>query len=861
MDPEQFLEICLAEQTTQKVLEDQGLCLGCGGNVVGTSLGSTECLPPYSIVLYARVAFENGFSMNCNELADMWSNRLKEQTEQEWASCVADIKRDFDPNDTEMEVPGSCPFLFSPTLVEETYGEDDGANRMVYTSSIFATDIFNNEQGKMDMVDRLYNIWEQFDRAESSRTVEGAYDTQREDLYIKFSDAAVGRDMALACGSAVITSFAILLHTRSPFLTGIGLFQIVLSFPLSFFVYTFLIGLEFFPFLNFIGVFVVFALGADDIFVAVDKWKNARLEFPRASTEQIAAIALPDGAGAMFLTTITTAIAFFGTAICPVAPIKLFAIFCGLLIIFDYIMCVLLVFPALCIYDKRIQAQHALGKNPNCCIMCHCCFKDGGTVQNKDEEEGADVDDDKFNQHDSLIRRILMGYYNILHKLRWGVLVACAVGLGICIYFALTIKLPTSADVRILDETNQFELNYAWRQELLYDYLRKAGGSRNLAGLGLKPADTGDLNNPAEWSQLVLDSTFEPKSEEAQLYLDSLCPSLFREDFADIPVEGYKCPFNSFGTWVQDQSEQAQNGTASDVYLENCANAKGIPIPPESFHSCMIAWSRLVGETSVLSNEGKVKIMFFPFLSRVRWDSPFNDLDEEWNLIESWMKRTNEDRAPAGVNKMFFSSMDFWWYDTNGQMLDTAYGAAGIALAAAALIIFFSSRSITLTAFAIITIGYVLTSVTASLVGFGWTLGFLESICFAILIGVSVDFVIHFCHAYAHLPGEVPRGERTKFALIRMGPSILAAAFTTIAAAIIMLFTIITFFQKFALILFMTVIQASVGSFVVFLTMVDCMGPTNPTYLVDRLVFRLFGKESETDSSEPSTKADSAEKE
>lgn len=59
----------------------------------------------------------------------------------------------------------------------------------------------------------------------------------------------------------------------------------------------------------------------------------------------------------------------------------------------------------------------------------------------------------------------------------------------------------------------------------------------------------------------------------------------------------------------------------------------------------------------------------------------------------------------------------------------------------------------------------------------------------------------------------------------------------------------------------MTVIQASVGSFVVFLTMVDCMGPTNPTYLVDRLVFRLFGKESETDSSEPSTKADSAEKE
>jgi hypothetical protein len=141
-----------------------------------------------------------------------------------------------------------------------------------------------------------------------------------------FTDSVVGRDMALACASAFITAVAILVHTKSPFITGIGLLQIILSFPLSFFVYTLLGGLEFFPFLNFIGVFVVFALGADDIFVAVDKWKNARIENPDADTEIIAAIAFPDAAGAMFLTTITTAIAFFGTAICPVAPVSIFVV-------------------------------------------------------------------------------------------------------------------------------------------------------------------------------------------------------------------------------------------------------------------------------------------------------------------------------------------------------------------------------------------------------------------------------------------------------------------------------------------------------------------------------------------------------
>ena len=160
-------------------------------------------------------------------------------------------------------------------------------------------------------------------------------------------------------------------------------------------------------------------------------------------------------------------------------------------------------------------------------------------------------------------------------------------------------------------------------------------------------------------------------------------------------------------------------------------------------------------------------------------------------MVEKWMNAESSQAPAAGVSKFFFSSQDFWWYDTNDQMLSTAYSAAAIALGAAAAVNSFSSRSFILTVFAIVTIGYVLISVTSILVAFGWTLGFLESICFAILIGVAVEFVIHFVHAYASKPGNVSRSERTKYALILTGPSILAAAFTTISVAIIMLFTIL----------------------------------------------------------------------
>lgn len=70
--------------------------------------------------------------------------------------------------------------------------------------------------------------------------------------------------------------------------------------------------------------------------------------------------------------------------------------------------------------------------------------------------------------------------------------------------------------------------------------------------------------------------------------------------------------------------------------------------------------------------------------------------------------------------------------------------------------------------------------------------------------------------------------------MTQMGPSLLATAVTTILSAVVMLFTIISFFQKFALILFLTVLQATLGSFIVFLTMTDCIGPEHPTYLVDK---------------------------
>lgn len=415
----------------------------------------------------------------------------------------------------------------------------DTTQRVQYTSSVFATSYFH--------IDELYEAADKY--ARGKQHIKGAYDTQDEDFVSLSLDAQLGRDMMLALASAVITFFAMVIHTRSWFLALVGVLQITLSFPLAYTVYTFLGGIVFFPFLNFIGVFVIFALGADDVFVAVDKWKNARLRKPDGTVQEIAVMAFPDAATAMFLTTATTSVAFFGTAICPVAPIKCFAIFVGLMILFDYMLCVLLVFPALVIYDKR-RANGAK------CCGCFRCFGFGKKQTNRDESDNtvevhsvAKEEPHEIETDSNLIRRIFTRYYKVLHLLRWPLLVLSGLALVLTAIRASLLGLPTSSDVRLYNEDdNQYEQNFVWRKNLLYDVLDKKGGSTAYVLWGVKAADNGDLNNPDKWSSLVLDDSFEPSQPDAQVFLRDFCDEFFANDFAGLVSSDYECPINRFDT-------------------------------------------------------------------------------------------------------------------------------------------------------------------------------------------------------------------------------------------------------------------------------------------------------------------------
>lgn len=89
------------------------------------------------------------------------------------------------------------------------------------------------------------------------------YSTGEEGFYEMYLNDLLPKEAAIALAAVLVTSLCILMHTKSPFLTLLGLMQITLALPVAYSIYYFICGFSFFPFVNVNALFIVFALGAD----------------------------------------------------------------------------------------------------------------------------------------------------------------------------------------------------------------------------------------------------------------------------------------------------------------------------------------------------------------------------------------------------------------------------------------------------------------------------------------------------------------------------------------------------------------------------------------------------------------------
>ena len=157
--------------------------------------------------------------------------------------------------------------------------------------------------------------------------------------------------------------------------------------------------------------------------------------------------------------------------------------------------------------------------------------------------------------------------------------------------------------------------------------------------------------------------------------------------------------------------------------------------------------------------------------------------------------------------------------------MEGSYLSIVTALVCVSCVVLLSTLNLLTTLYVAATVAGVLMLVVGTVVSMGWELGFLEGICFAILIGLSCDFVLHMAHAYTSAD-QPTRELKSRDALARMGPPVFAAAMTTLSTGLVMFGCTFVFFFQFGTILVLTMLYAILTSLFFFLPLTNAAGPT-----------------------------------
>ena len=177
------------------------------------------------------------------------------------------------------------------------------------------------------------------------------------------------QDMKLAVGSTVFIFGFILFHTRSLWTTFFGVFSIVCSFMEANLIYRVVIGFRYFGFFHVLSMFIILGIGADDLFVFWDAWRESGLrDFPTLAhrldeTYRKSSVS-------MLVTSLTTMMAFATSALSPLLAVKSFGVFSAVLVIIDYVS-VITFFPA-------IVVMHYLHFEDKCLWCFFSCCNCGG---------------------------------------------------------------------------------------------------------------------------------------------------------------------------------------------------------------------------------------------------------------------------------------------------------------------------------------------------------------------------------------------------------------------------------------------------------------------------------------------------
>lgn len=196
----------------------------------------------------------------------------------------------------------------------------------------------------------------------------------------KATQEQVIKDMQLAILSFVFIVIFMWLQTGSVWITVWAIFSILSSFNITNLIYRIILDYRYFGVFHVLSIFIILGIGADDIFVFTDTWKQSQtIQFP-SMAHRLDSV-YRRAAKAMFITSFTTIVAFLSNVPSPLLALSSFGVFSAVLVFVNYCS-VVTFFPAVVV----MYESHRKGKCC-CCLFTTCRPKSPEGSENETRSE------------------------------------------------------------------------------------------------------------------------------------------------------------------------------------------------------------------------------------------------------------------------------------------------------------------------------------------------------------------------------------------------------------------------------------------------------------------------------------------
>ncbi|XP_051953933.1 protein dispatched homolog 1-like [Xyrauchen texanus] len=625
----------------------------------------------------------------------------------------------------------------------------------------------------------------------------------------------------------IIVLVVMCVYTRSMFITLMTMFAIISSLIVSYFLYRVVFSFEFFPFMNLTALIILVGIGADDAFVLCDVWNYTKFDKPNSELSETVSVTLQHAALSMFVTSFTTAAAFYANYVSNITAIRCFGVYAGTAILVNYILMVTWLPAVVVLHERylanlftcsRSQPQQTYGTTTFWKNLCQTVNKCLFAIS-----EASRIFFEKVLPCVVIKLRYLW--------LLW--FLAMTVGGAYVVCVNPKMKLPSLelSEFQVFRSSHPFE-RYDAEYKKLFMFERVNHGEDLHMPItiiwGVTPVDNGDPLNPKNKGKLTLDTTFNIASPASQVWILNFCQKLRNQSFVFQSEEQdfTSCFMETFKQWMDNQD-------CDEASVYPCCSQSTFPYKQDVFELCIKRAIMELDRSTIYHLDSKtpgprfdindtIRAIVLEFQSTYHFTLAYEKMHQFYKEVDTWIEEELRE-APEGLSYGWFvSNLEF--YDLQDSLSHGTLIAMALSVVVAFSVMLLTTWNIIISLYAIISIAGSIFVTVGSLVLLGWELNVLESVTISVAVGLSVDFAVHYGVAYRLAP-EPDREGKVVFSLSRMGSAIAMAALTTfVAGAMMMPSTVLAYTQLGTFLMLIMCISWAFATF--FLQcMCRCLGP------------------------------------